>query len=391
MSKILKNLTKRRFQILVIILIAICIKLQFSPPGSLFQKLSYTNANLSHIQSIFPDATNYEKEEKDSKWHPVYNDKQQTIGYYSNTSLTSKDFYGFAGPIPMVIGKNTNESIEGIALLEHGESPSYIEELNTKGLFQSWNNKSEVEAARLKVDTVSGATMSSSAVIKTMSSHLSSLQNLKSTATEISFSAVWKPLAAALVFLFSLFCYFKPKTFSRYRVLLLTLNCIVIGIICGYFLSMQILFNWSLKGIPFQAAPVFASTLLISMLIHLSTGKNFYCNFVCPFGSAQELLGKIPGTKKNPAGRAKKYLSLLRPSALLFIVLLLLYGVELPLTEMEPFSIFLFNSASGWMIGMASFFLIISIISPRFWCKYFCPTGQLNQFLCKNLDKETAQ
>jgi len=78
-----------------------------------------------------------------------------------------------------------------------------------------------------------------------------------------------------------------------------------------------------------------------------------------------------------------RLLKWVRPVGLGVIAIILLFGVSVDLTDVEPFSAFTYQTASAVVLVMAIFFLLVSVIIPKPWCNYFCPTGQLLELMRK--------
>lgn len=84
--------------------------------------------------------------------------------YVVNTTAIGKKINGNAGNTPLKIYIK-GEKIEKIEALVNQETPSFFAPVK-KQLLNKWNGKTVKEAAKMKVDAISGATLSSNAVIK---------------------------------------------------------------------------------------------------------------------------------------------------------------------------------------------------------------------------------
>ncbi|MGB5990193.1 MAG: 4Fe-4S binding protein [Marinifilaceae bacterium] len=138
-------------------------------------------------------------------------------------------------------------------------------------------------------------------------------------------------------------------------------------------------------GISLPAELLIFAVLLLSIMLPLVTGKAFYCTHVFPYGCAQDVVGKLIKKPLKISGKLRSVLSSLRESIFAIIVFLLLIGISLDLTDIEPFSAFLFKTASVPVIILAILFLILSLFVRRPWCNYFCPTGQFLEIIRKSI------
>jgi len=139
---------------------------------------------------------------------------------------------------------------------------------------------------------------------------------------------------------------------------------------------MFLLHGWILNGIPLFTQSILALIFILAVLIPLFVNKSFYCDYLCPFGAAQELAGKIIQKKIAVPYRDTLIIKHLRTIIFNIIIILLVIGISFDLTNFEPFSAFVFVSASAVAITLALVFIILSVFFNKPWCYYFCPTGR---------------
>jgi len=85
-------------------------------------------------------------------------------GYVVNTTTLGKDVIGYADVIPVKVYIKKNK-VEKIEFLKNKETPKYFSRVK-KALLNKWDGLKTKDAAKLQVDGVTGATLSSDAVIK---------------------------------------------------------------------------------------------------------------------------------------------------------------------------------------------------------------------------------
>lgn len=78
------------------------------------------------------------------------------------------DIKGYAGATPLFIAVNKKGVIQAVAPTVNTESPQFWQKVRQSKLFSSWNGLTLKKASTKKVDAVSGATLSSTAVIRTV-------------------------------------------------------------------------------------------------------------------------------------------------------------------------------------------------------------------------------
>ena len=172
---------------------------------------------------------------------------------------------------------------------------------------------------------------------------------------------------------------------ARMRWLLLLANVVALGFYLGWFVAMGQMRGWIVNGIQFGARPALALIVLCAIFLPLFTGKGFYCVYLCPFGSCQDLISKVP-LKKRPLLPG---LRSVRPMLFAALVFLVVIGVPLNLTNWEPFSAFIPTSASWIVLGLAGLFLSLSLFTHRPWCNIACPTGQFLEIV-RNIARKSG-
>lgn len=289
---------------------------------------------------------------------------------------------GFGGNLRVVVGISPEGKIAGIELGENYESVGFIERVRETGFFEKWNGLSVEEAAKADVDTVSGATMSTTAIKSMVALNLSKYSGMEIVANSEDSTPFWLKIAVFVILAYSLFAFFFPQKTAKFRILHLVLLVVILGFIGGSALSMESFKNWIISG---NVTIVPVLILALALVIPVIFGRNFYCNFVCPFGAMQELLGKIPLPKKSFPQKFMKGVMIFKVVLLVAIYILMIFKVVEDFTMFEPFSAFKFEAAAVPALVIAALFLAVSLFISRPWCRFFCPTGTLiNMFAKRN-------
>jgi hypothetical protein len=290
---------------------------------------------------------------------------------------------GWAGDTPLKIIVSEDGKVESVNFLPNNETPAWIGMIENAGFMNSWNGLTLCEAVGHHVDAMSGATMTTVAVINTLRDDL--LRRIKSGEIvcegEIKIAGkgwmFYLRLSASLFVLALAFVsFFFPKKMNPFRLYLLALSVIVLGFWQGQYLSVTNFFNILSYGVNW-AVWIIPLMVLLAFALPLITKKNFYCIYVCPFMAAQELVSKL--NKKHVKIPQKLYEKLvyLRPFYLVVIIGLLFAGILSDFVNFEPFAGFMLNVHLWIPMVIAGVFLLISVFIPKFWCKYCCPTGYM--------------
>ena len=314
-----------------------------------------------------------------------------------NTKPLAKDVQGYGGPVPLKIHIKDGR-VAAVEAEPNAESPDFFN--RAKELLNHWQNKSVDEALAEEVDAVSGATFSSRAIIANMQRGLAyakqhgqwgedgSVGALGTSAPPIvgsedgsvgALETSAPPMVALIVVLLGAVV---PLFYNNRRLHLvqLAVNVVVLGLWTGTFVSYTLFLRVFSGGVSLSAIGAFAAPLLmliVALIYPLAGRSGHYCANICPFGSAQELAGKLSRRKLRITPRVLKLLSVLRNLLWGVLMALLLTGTCTAWIDYELFTAFLYSSASVWVTVLAALFLVLSVWVPRPYCRFVCPTGAL--------------
>ena len=326
-----------------------------------------------------------------------------------NTKPLAKDVQGYGGPVPLKIHIKDGR----VAVVEaepNAESPDFFN--RAKELLNHWQNKSVDEALAEEVDAVSGATFSSKAIIANMQRGLAyakqhgqwgedgSVGALGTSASPIeggsagalgtsappieggSVGALETSAPPIVALIAVLLGAVVPLFYNNRRLHLvqLAVNVVVLGLWTGTFFSYTLFLRVFAGGVSLSAIGALAAPLLmliVALIYPLAGRSGHYCANICPFGSAQELAGKLSRRKLRITPRVLKLLYVLRNLLWGVLMALLLTGTCTAWIDYELFTAFLYSSASVWVTVLAALFLVLSVWVPRPYCRFVCPTGAL--------------
>ena len=301
-----------------------------------------------------------------------------------NTTELGKDIIGYGGIVPLEITLE-NGKVKSVKALENSETPDFFKEASV--LLTKWNGRTVEEAQKLKVDAVSGATFSSKAIIGNVQRGLQyAAKNpvQDSIWAEMDFSS--KAIAGLIVVLLAAIVPLFVKD-RRYRISQLILNVIVLGFWCGSFLNYTSIVSYMSNGMNVLTLIVPVIMLITAFVYPLFGKKSYYCTHVCPFGSLQELAGKCVGYKIKMKPKTTKRLDMFRQLLWAVLMLCLWTGVWFDWIDYEPFSAFVFQSASWVVIVIAIVFVALSTVIVRPYCRFVCPTGSLFKYSQQSTSK----
>ncbi|MCK5805144.1 MAG: nitroreductase family protein [Lentisphaeria bacterium] len=321
-------------------------------------------------------------------FHVVRDGRRAVVGSATvSPNSATEGVYGYGGPTPLLIAMDESDSVAGVVLLAHSETFSFVDYLEDRGFFESWNGMTASEAVRAEVDAVSGATMTSQAVTRTIRNTLAPIIAQTETVADMGQSIPWRHFLLWPVLLFALASFLFRKRLRRFRVVLLILDVVVIGFLCAALLSLSLGAGWLLHGVPWRTGPALALLGTLALLLPLLTGRGFYCVYVCPFGGLQELVSLLNRRRKwKVRPHAQTVLKSVRALCLCAVFVLLALGVQQDLTLLEPFAAFRPKAVGTMVLALAALSLLAAFFWPRLWCRFLCPTGYLLE-LCRGKKK----
>jgi len=314
---------------------------------------------------------------------------------FVTTEVVPDESWGYRDRIATLVGLDIRGRITGVTVLSEFESPRYTKGLLSDGswFLRQFEDKDAGDGFVLRgdVDAITGATVTSSAICRSISVGLELITRevldlrvrkdgpathlfVQHLLWQIRFIFLWIILGLAAL------AFYKKNILLRYCILGMAIA--YLGILKGGGFSMNdVLTLSSLR------APVFLNTLYWYSLVAIAIGSaiiagRFYCGWLCPFGAILEVLYRVVPIDWRVSRATDSYLRVVKYVAVaIILVIALLLGSNTVASYLvgivEPFAT-LFNLHGDalswtWLILM----LMCSAVISRCYCKYFCPLGAL--------------
>ena len=371
------------------------------------------NISLEDVNKYYEEADSVSLE--DVNFYYVFNDGK-IIGTVMNTSPYSDEIYGYNSVTPLNIYLDSCDKIVDVEMCENRESRGFVNKVINSGFLDSWDGLTIEEAAKHHVDAVSGSTFSSTAMAQSLQTRMSLLSQQKARLYSWDWNLFIRQVCVLIVTVLSTICFFmpKPKKFKNseswglgdlvtLRRISLLLSIAILGFWTNSLLSLSLFCNWLTNGVSLAIQLPILIIAILSIILPLVTKKAFYCQYLCPFGAAQEFAGLIKSKDKSLKAKDKglkakdkslkskdkslkfslikadvyKVFSVIRKVILLSLLIIFALGVGLDLSVVEPFPIFNYQSIGFGVAIFATVILILSIFIKKPWCNYLCPTGTL--------------
>jgi len=272
--------------------------------------------------------------------------------------------------------------------VQSNETPAYLELLDRWSESLSGRRLFQPDAFA-DIDTVTGATVSSKAVLSALQRSgqkfatqvlgLSSRLSLEAETQWSRYLPDVRGIYLIVAFAIALIVIYRGGFWLRLAVLLL--NLLVGGIILNsQYATEQIATVLSLHTPSLSLSGAFLLVVGIPLLVIIF--GNIYCGYICPFGVAQELLGYVlPERFKDRLSTEKMQKARVFKYAILFVLVIVFFVSRNRTTLVADPLISIFNlrftryDFQSSVLLIAAVALVGSIFYTRFWCRYLCPVG----------------
>jgi hypothetical protein len=321
----------------------------------------------------------------------VYDAHDVAMGAVTRTSPATDTIMGYQGPTDSLIAFDRDDRVIGFQIRKSYDNEPYVGYVRDEAYFRERFNGltlqelAKVDMDALRVEGVSGATMTSMAIAyglppaaqAALQPPTTSTRRFVFTARDVGTLLV---LVAAIALSFS-----RLRGYRGLRIVFQLLLVGYFGFVNGDMLSQALLVGWAQSGVPWRLAPGLMLLVAASLIAPSTSKKQLYCHHICPFGAAQQLVrNRWPWQASLP----RRLTALLEfvPAILLAVVLLTaLLHWPLNLAGVEPFDAFFFLEVAGVAsLVIAVVGLIVSAFVPMAYCRFGCPTGALLNHLRYN-------
>lgn len=337
------------------------------------------------LEQALPDANHFTSVSGETYAAWMDQEESQLVGY-----VTVGSAHGYGGELRLAVACSPEGSVTGLTVLEHRETAAFFSRVMRRGLLDKLKGKrySDPFILNQDIDTVTGATYSTRALaeaVRRASREIASYNLGYAVSREPSPRIQFGIPEAVLVglFLFGItgrLRRFKYKKTARWFSMLIGL--FVLGFVFNKPFTL-VLVNKMLLGFwPQWQTHLYWYILLAGILfIHTVDNRNPYCEWFCPFGSAQECLSVIGGAKRRPPEKVHTTLRWFqRTLALGAIVMALLYRNP-SISSYEVFGAFFHLIGTNFHFILLGFVLIAALVIRRPWCSYLCPLRPVTDFI----------
>jgi predicted membrane-bound spermidine synthase len=301
--------------------------------------------------------------------------KNNLTGYIFSSQDFAPEVIGFGGVINLAVYIDTTGKLIDFQIIHSNETPDYLE------LLSDWFAKLKGHLLfkpnpLADVDTTTGATISATAIVKTIETASKKFNDVVLSQTVPALASGKSPLSPdrraiyllTAVFL-SLLVIYKGNFYARLFVLAFN---VVVG---GLLFNVQ----YSSEQVSSLLSGHISALLIIGVPILILLFGNIYCGYLCPFGALQELVSYIiPDKFKRPAVYETMRKARFVKYVLLFIMVIVFFLSRSKQTLIPDPLITAFNFKNSHIAVVSAIIILAlagSIFYRRFWCRYLCPVG----------------
>lgn len=366
-------LTNKSYRILLkVIVIAILILL-----ASLIGRNRAQESQKQLLAKHFPDTLYNLEPINTSKWLV-----RSKVGN-NESNIYIGEGNGYNGKVSVLVKTGADTVIDNVIILTHNETVSYFKKLGTNNFFKKITGKDVFTFLEKEpVDVISGATISSIAVIQAIQVGYSNGENILFAQPTYPKFGLLEILVLLLLTMGLIIVKIKNKKIKKYLLWAsMLLSFILLGLVYNQHITLSRV-SAILNGyFPSLYNELYFYILLFgSILIILLTRKNIYCHSVCPFGVAQGILAKT-GNAKTYRPKYYNHLKLLQGFIALVVLLISLALNNPTIAQYEVFGAFFQLTANTFLFGLLFIVIILSLFIYKPWCNFMCPIDSVFTYI----------
>lgn len=297
---------------------------------------------------------------------------------------------GYGGPMKVAVGVDPQGKVLGLAIIEQRESPAWISLMASRQFDKRLIGASFSDPLTLgqDIDAISGATYTTRAIVDAVR------QASRQVATQqLALPVPPQPAQAvqfgvpeiALLMLFAAGFVGRQRAFpfkKQLRWIALIAGMIVLGFLYNSPLTLSNINALLLGFWPQWQTHLYWYLLLGGVLLFfIFENKNPYCDWICPFGAAQECLGALAGAESHSRNPYREPLLWLQRGLALAAIALAFFFRNPSLTSFEVFGVFFKLRGSPIQFVLLFVVLSMSLVFKRPWCAYLCPLRPVTDYV----------
>jgi hypothetical protein len=297
---------------------------------------------------------------------------------------------GYGGPMRVAVGVDSAGAITGVSIISHKETTPFYRKVTAANIPGRVVGKSVSDPLQVgeDIDAVTGATLSSRALVESVRKGARALgaRQLKQTVpaeppTPIRFG--WPEVVLVLLFAVGFAgSYARLPKKKPMRWVSRLLGLLFIGFVWCVPLSLANINGLLMGYLPDWRTQLYWYILILGTLLPvILTRKHPYCNYVCPFGAAQDCLRAISGKSVAVPGSIQKWLLWIHGILVFGAILVALYTRNPGPTSYEVYGSLFDLTGMIYQFAVLGVILILSLFIARPWCRFLCPVQAVTRYI----------
>jgi NosR/NirI family nitrous oxide reductase transcriptional regulator len=339
---------------------------------------------LDDVKKWFPQADRIGSAEVSGTYQIFKGD--QSLGTVLRSSRMGVSARGFNGTSDVIVALDEyGEKVLGIGFLGSRDNEPYVSDVRDEVKYSdgfAGKTVNEILGEDPKSSPslfTSGASYTNSAVVESVREMLT--RHIADTKKN---TFPWKQALAVLWIAVGVFVGLSKFGSKRVVRLSFAVVSVAAGLWLGWLVSQDQLIGWGSHGLGMGVMMPLIVLTAAALMVPAFTGKNVYCNRICPHGAAQTLAGEFLRKRFHLPAKLHMVLVRLPWVTLLAIWLLAFLASGIPFAYFEPFE--------TWSTGFIAFIpsaiftigLVAAFFLPQAYCHYGCPTGAMLRFLTQS-------
>jgi hypothetical protein len=343
---------------------------------------------VEEVRGFFPNAAALRADDSARDGLFILDGKRRELGYVVRTQPRCADIIGYAGVTDALIVLDHDWKIVGLKIHASDDTRDYVENITLDPRFLkkwnglTWNAAGDLDLETAGIEGVSGATMTSMAIARSVKARLQ--MSREEIVTRPVLRLGWRDWGMFVVLATAALMAFgkgewRHRCKRPYQIALIG----YVGLVAGDLVAQKLLAGWARGGVPWTTAPGLVLLVAAALLLPWATRRPFYCHHVCPHGAAQELLNWIRPARwrVNVPPAIARGLEFLPAGLLLLVLVTAMLALPFDLAGIEPFAAYIVRSAGWATLTVAVVGLAVSFFVPQAYCRFGCPTGALLNFV----------
>lgn len=332
----------------------------------------------------------------------------ELLGWVARTGEVVDAEEGYQGPTELLLMFEPSGVLTQVRIRKSYDNEPYVgyvkQEYSFWSRFKGRNlsELAELDIEKEGIEGVSGATMTSLAVARTIAEAMQQWQASRgpnaaqSTDREAGSATLRRPwnwslselATACLVGASLIWSRSKWRGRTLPRLIWQSVCLVVIGLWTGNLISLALIAGWTGSGVPYHLAPGLCVLLAVAFFWPAISKQNVYCDHLCPHGVLQQWIARWRGVNSKRRERGApgsailiRVLAVTPWVAFVAAVSWLIFQLPVRLAWLEPFD------AYSWRIGLSLSALVwgvslaLAAWKPMIYCRLLCPTGKAIDFV----------